>query len=665
MRPIIIGTAGHIDHGKTALIRALTGKETDRLEEEQRRGITIDLGFAWIDLKNGIRAGVIDVPGHEKFIRNMTAGAFGMDLVLLVIAADEGIMPQTREHIDILAELGIENGIIVLNKCDLADEEWLEFAEQEIREEVKGSYWETAPLVKVSAVTKKGIRQLQEQIEKSTEEISRGFSKRTDERTAAQEEQFRLFVDRTFLKEGFGTVVTGTVLNGSIRKEEEVEVYPTGQICRVRNLQAYGNEVNECRCGERAACNLSGIKKEALRRGCVLAEPGSLQVSRMFSVRLHILPGAERLLENRCRLHLYCGTTEVLCRAVLLDREVLAPGEYAYAQLLLEEEAAFVKGDRFVVRFYSPLETIGGGEILHVDEKKRKRFRKDTLEEMEIWENGSLIRQMEMTLATENAVFLTKRLLAKLFRMHEAQVEVVLKNALDSGTVLRFGSVFCCRKRERWFQEKIRTCAEKNRREHPFRRGIGLSEVRNLFFTELKDTMLSEGERKQAWSVYLTYLQEETNCRVEFGSFALSDFDGKENAAFVKCRELLELSLEKSGFQFSKNPIEILQKNLEEEKKNGVTDWDTEEARDDFLKYLEEEGQIVKLCDEVYARKCEMDEAVFWIEKRMSEEGKVTVAEVRDHFACGRKHAKLIFDYTDRINVTRKDGAESERVPVK
>ena len=366
MRPIIIGTAGHIDHGKTALIRALTGRETDRLEEERRRGITIDLGFTWMDLENGMRAGVIDVPGHEKFIRNMAAGAPGMDLVLLVIAADEGIMPQTREHIDILSELGIRNGIIVLNKCDLVDAEWLEFAEQEIREELDemdGCCFADAPLLRVSAVTREGIERLIETITRTAMQIA------GENGTAFGTRGFRLFVDRVFSKDGFGTVVTGTVMDGSLKKGDGLELYPGGEICRVRNLQVYEEETDFCRAGERAACNLSGVKKELLHRGCVLATPGTLEVSRLFAVKLHLLPGAERLLENRSRLHLYCGTTEVLCRAVLLDRDVLAPGESAYVQLQLEADAVFVRGDRFVVRYYSPLETIGGGEILHVDQR--------------------------------------------------------------------------------------------------------------------------------------------------------------------------------------------------------------------------------------------------------------------------------------------------------
>ncbi len=663
MRPIIIGTAGHIDHGKTALIRALTGRETDRLEEEQRRGITIDLGFTWMDLENGMRAGVIDVPGHEKFIRNMTAGASGMDLVLLVIAADEGIMPQTREHIDILSELGIKNGMIVLNKCDLVDTDWLELTEQEIREELKGSCWETSPLVRVSAVTHAGVTQLKEQIEQMAEEITEKLDAMLDLEERTREGSFRLFVDRVFSKEGFGTVATGTVIDGCIRKGEELEVYPSRELCRVRNLQAYERNVEICQNGERAACNLSGLKKEAVHRGVVLAKPGSLQVSRFFSVKLHVLPGAERLLENRCRLHLYCGTTEVLCRAVLLDRDMMAPGEYAYAQFLLEEDAAFVQGDRFVVRFYSPLETIGGGEILHVDQKKRKRFREDVLKELDIWENGSVTERLELMLATSITLGETSKSLADQMRMDEEKTENVLSMLLENGNVLRFGNLFCHKKRAMRLEEKINDCLEKSYEERPFRRGVSLSEVRTLFFSKLRDTVLSEREAKQAWGAYLTYLEQVSDYRVEYGSLAKDSHNIQNNAVFLKCRDIFEQSLEKTGFQFSKSPVELLKESLEKEwRKSEPSNTAIEEIRDDFLNYLEEEGRIVKLGEEIYIRKCDLDKAVVWIEEQVLEHGKITIVEVRDHFGCGRKHAKMIFDYTDQIKLTRKDGAESERV---
>lgn len=660
MRPIIIGTAGHIDHGKTALIRALTGRETDRLEEERRRGITIDLGFTWMDLENGMRAGVIDVPGHEKFIRNMAAGAPGMDLVLLVIAADEGIMPQTREHIDILSELGIRNGIIVLNKCDLVDAEWLEFAEQEIREELDemdGCCFADAPLLRVSAVTGEGIERLIETITRTAMQIA------GENGTAFGTRGFRLFVDRVFSKDGFGTVVTGTVMDGSLKKGDELELYPGGEICRVRNLQVYEEETDFCRAGERAACNLSGVKKELLHRGCVLATPGTLEVSRLFAVKLHLLPGAERLLENRSRLHLYCGTTEVLCRAVLLDRDVLAPGESAYVQLQLEADAAFVRGDRFVVRYYSPLETIGGGEILHVDQKKRRRFRPDVLEELNILKNGTESERLEQAIFSDRGVFCTEKRLADRLRIEEKYLQELLAALIETGNVLQFGNLFCHRKKEVWLRRTISGLLEASYKTRPFRRGVSISEARIVFLQEAENAGISEGERKQAWDSYLAYLENESDFLAERGYLVERTYKKQQNVAFRRCREAFEKELEQAGFQFTKASVESLREILEQEiKKNKMSDVLPENATEDFLTYLEEEEEIVRLDDGIYAGKRDLDEAVSWIKAQLSEREKITVSELRDHLACGRKQAKLILDHTDRIRVTRKNGAESERV---
>ena len=270
MKNIIIGTAGHIDHGKTTLIKALTGRNTDRWEEEQRRGITIDLGFTYFDLPGGDRAGIIDVPGHEKFINNMVAGVVGMDLVLLVIAADEGIMPQTREHVDILHLLGIEKSIIVLNKCDLVDEEWLELVEEEVREELAGTFLEHAPVAKVSAATGQGLEELIQIIEKMTE----------DDLTPKDIHTIpRLPVDRVFTLSGFGTIITGTLVSGTIRKEDTLEMYPVGKECKIRSIQVHGTDRDVCYAGQRVAINLSNVKKKEIARGCVLAPKNSMKLS--------------------------------------------------------------------------------------------------------------------------------------------------------------------------------------------------------------------------------------------------------------------------------------------------------------------------------------------------------------------------------------------------
>ena len=380
MKNIIIGTAGHIDHGKTALIRALTGKETDRWEEEKRRGITIDLGFTYFDLPSGDRAGIIDVPGHEKFVNNMLAGVIGMDIVILVIAADEGMMPQTREHVDIMSQLGVDKSIVVLNKCDLVDDEWKELVKEEIKEELIGSVFENANMIEVSAITGEGIDNLIKEIVNMTQdEMST-----KDINTIA-----RLPIDRSFSISGFGTIVTGTLISGSIKKDDELEIYPTGKKAKIRSIQVHGKDVKECFAGQRSAINISNLKKDEIKRGYVLAPPNSLEDTMMLDVKLNILNSSNRILSNRCRLHLFTGTSEVLCRAVLLDVEEAGPGDSCYAQLRLEGKIAVRRGDKFIVRFYSPLETVGGGVILDANPTKKTPFNKIQLEEIKRKEEGS------------------------------------------------------------------------------------------------------------------------------------------------------------------------------------------------------------------------------------------------------------------------------------
>ena len=380
MKNIIIGTAGHIDHGKTALIKALTGKETDRWEEEKRRGITIDLGFTYFDLPSGDRAGIIDVPGHEKFINNMLAGVIGMDLVMLVVAADEGVMPQTREHVDIMTQLGIEKTIVVLNKCDLVDDEWKDLVKEEIKEELKGSAFENANIVEVSAITGEGIDDLIKEIVHMTKDevVTKDINTIS-----------RLPIDRCFSISGFGTIITGTLISGSIKKDDELELYPTNKRAKIRSIQVHGKDVKECFAGQRSAINISNLRKDEIKRGYVLAPPNSLENTMMLDVKLNILESSNRILQNRCRLHLFSGTSEVLCRAVLLDVKEVGPGESCYVQLRLEEKVAFKRGDKFIVRFYSPLETIGGGVILDANPTKKTPFNEEQLEEIKRKEEGS------------------------------------------------------------------------------------------------------------------------------------------------------------------------------------------------------------------------------------------------------------------------------------
>lgn len=367
MKHVIIGTAGHVDHGKSSLILALTGRDPDRLAEEKERGITIELGFTWLDLPDGTRSGIIDVPGHEKFISNMLAGAGGIDLALLVVAADEGIMPQTREHLGILSLLGIPHGVIALTKCDLADEDLIELIEEDLRDQVRGTFLEGAPVIRTSTISGEGIERLRATL----------FDLIAAADSMKDELPFRLPVDRIFSLGGFGTIVTGTLIEGVVRTGDQAGIYPQDKTARVRGIQIHETAVDTAWPGQRVALNLTGIKKDDLARGDTLAAPGSLRGSQLFDATLTALPGARFPITNKMRVHLFHGAREILARIVLLDCDILEPGDTSLAQIRPEEELFAKYGDRFIIRFYSPLETIGGGVIVDPLPARRRRMREN------------------------------------------------------------------------------------------------------------------------------------------------------------------------------------------------------------------------------------------------------------------------------------------------
>ena len=358
----LIGTAGHVDHGKTCLVKALTGTDTDRLEEEKRRGVTIENGFAFLDLPDGTQAGIIDVPGHEKFIKNMLAGAGGIDIAMLVIAADEGVMPQTAEHLEILSLLGIQKGVVVITKGDVPQKK--DGLKEEIQSFVKGTFLEEAPVVLTSAVDGTGIEKLRHLLVKM---ISADLWEKEFDRN------FRLPIDRVFSLKGFGTVVTGTLLDGEMDLSVPVMLYPSEKEVKIRQTQVNGISVDYACPGQRVAVNLPGISKEEIARGDVLAKAGSLQKTRMADVQLKLLKSAKRALKSGSRVHLYHGAANLVCKVILYGREILRPGEEDTVQLRMEQETVMKKGDHFVIRFYSPVETIGGGVVLEPNAVKRRR----------------------------------------------------------------------------------------------------------------------------------------------------------------------------------------------------------------------------------------------------------------------------------------------------
>jgi selenocysteine-specific elongation factor len=380
MKHLVLGTAGHVDHGKTALIKALTGVDTDRLKEEKERGITIELGFASLALPSGQTLGIVDVPGHEKFIKNMVSGAAGIDLVLMVIAADEGIMPQTKEHLHICSLLGITRGLVALTKTDLVETDWLELVKSEITEFLHGSFLENASVVPVSAVKQEGLADLINAIDAAASLI--------DEK--ADDAIFRLPVDRVFTMKGFGTVATGTLVSDRIKTGEEVQILPAGFTARIRGIQVHNQPVEEAWSGQRTAINLQGVEKSSISRGDVLVRPQTVWPSQRLDIFVEYLAANAKNLKNRALVRLHTGTSEVIARIILLTKDELPPGEKAFAQLVLVNKTVVVTGDHFVLRSYSPVTTIGGGRIIDPQPAKHKRLNEKIIGDLQQLQNGSL-----------------------------------------------------------------------------------------------------------------------------------------------------------------------------------------------------------------------------------------------------------------------------------
>lgn len=635
MKNIIIGTAGHIDHGKTTLIKALTGRNTDRWEEEQRRGITIDLGFTYFDLPGGDRAGIIDVPGHEKFINNMVAGVVGMDLVLLVIAADEGIMPQTREHVDILHLLGIEKSIIVLNKCDLVDEEWLELVEEEVREELAGTFLEHAPVAKVSAATGQGLKELIQIIEKMTE----------DDLTPKDIHTIpRLPVDRVFTLSGFGTIITGTLVSGTIHKEDTLEMYPVGKECKIRSIQVHGTDRDVCYAGQRVAINLSNVKKKEIARGCVLAPKNSMKNTDLLDVKLNVLDSSMRVLTNHSRLHFFTGTSEILCRAVLLDKEEIGPGESGYVQLRLEEEIAVRRGDKFVVRFYSPMETIGGGVILEPNPGVKKRFHQDVIDELKRKESGSVADVIELHIREHGKTLITLAELAKMTALSEQEIREAADELKSQGQIEEFQL-----KKDTWFwhadsrraaTEEILAALTAYETKYPYRYGMKKAEVQGIYFQKIRPNLFDR---------IIEFLEEEGCVKREGEFLCTPDYQVRKDGVFDQVSSVLLDTFKKARFDF----VRYSEISLPEVER---------ETGDDILNILLVEGSVVKVTEDMYTLTEYMEEARQAISAHLAADPVITIAQVRDMFQTSRKSAKPILEYMDSIKVTKKTGAESERV---
>ncbi|MEE3259920.1 MAG: selenocysteine-specific translation elongation factor, partial [Candidatus Latescibacterota bacterium] len=466
MAHTVIGTAGHIDHGKTLLVKALTGTDTDRAPEERARGITIELGFAFL----GGSATIIDVPGHERFVKTMVAGVSTIDVAMLVIAADDGVMPQSREHLDVLELLGVERGVVVLNKVDLVEEEWLGLVEEEVREFTRGTFLAGAEIFRVSALIGEGIDPLRQKLLELSGETE-------DKRVDAP---FRLPVDRAFVVKGFGLVCTGTALAGALKEGDRVEIMPEGREVRVRSLQEHGVVVERVRAGDRAAINLAGIEHGQIERGDLLVAPGYFRPTQMLDVRLRLLESSPIPIEPRTRLRLHLGTREIMARVVLPGREPLQPGAESLAQLRLEAPLVAAWGDRFVLRRYSPALTIGGGTVLDPHPAKHRRFDADLLAQLRALQRGSLKEVVECWIRRVDDRLKSQRELVGELGVGPERLEALLGELAAADQVVRIEAQVVHREVRDLWGERIAAALGDFHRAEPLKPGLKREELRNI-----------------------------------------------------------------------------------------------------------------------------------------------------------------------------------------
>lgn len=625
MKNVVIGTAGHIDHGKTTLIKALTGRDTDTLDEEKKRGISINLGFTYFDLPSNKRAGIVDVPGHEKFIKNMLAGASGLDMVLLVVAADEGVMPQTVEHLDILTFLNIKNGVIVLTKSDTVDDDFRELVKDDILEKVKGTFLENAKIIEVDSISKRGIKELVETIDLMSNEIED-----KNETSPA-----RLNIDRVFSVKGFGTVITGTLLEGKINVDDDLQIYPQGIKTKIRSIQVHGKSVETAYAGQRTAINISNVKVEEINRGDVLASLNSLEESMMLDVKITLVKHGGKTLKHWDRLRLYHGTREILCRAVPLDKEIIENGETGFVQLRLEESIVSKKGDNFVIRCYSPMETIGGGVIIDTAPKKHKKFDTSVIEALKVKEKGELKDIIEEYLKVNKSNYPTIKDIMSYSGDNEENIKKAIEILLQENKVININNMYMHITKYSKLKEDTIKLLEEYHKKYRLRKGILKEEVRSKVESKFKTREMD---------ILLDIFVSEGIIKVFDNIVCLKDFEVILNDKQKDIKNKIQKRLKSVGLS------EIL--TIEEICENNQYYKEVFEAMI---------GEDIEKLDDTYV----MDKELYISTKNklveyLNDNKEITLGEYRDLVNSSRKNCMIILENFDRNKVTKR--IENKRV---
>ena len=622
---VIIGTAGHIDHGKTTLIKALSGIETDTTQEEKDRGMSINLGFAYFDLPSGKRCGVVDVPGHEKFIKNMLAGVSGINLVLLLVDSREGIMPQTKEHIDILTLLGIENYIIVMTKIDLVEEEYRELVKEDIQEFIAGTVLENSPIIDVDSISKKGLDILLETIDKKTEDIE----------AKNIEKNARLNIDRSFQVKGFGTVVTGTLTEGIVNVGDELVIYPKGIKTKVRNIQVHAKDVEKAYAGQRTAINLANIKFDDVKRGDTLATADSLTKTYMLDSEIKLINDERANLELWDRVRVYIGTEEVMARVVPLGTDLLKAGESSFAQFRLEDEIAVKNYDKFIIRTYSPMITIGGGVILDASPKKHSRFNEEILEKLKVQLEGNTSDLIANYILSHNNYLVSKDSIVKDLQLLEEEIVESIAQLLETATVYETKLGYIHKKKYEEVLEKLKKLLVEYHNRFKLKVGIPKIEVLSKF-------KLSQKETLELLDLFIA----NNEIRLEGNLVAEKDFVVNYDKKQLAEKERIEKALLEGGF----TPPTI--KDLT----NG------EKMKVEILESLID-NTIVRLDADLVLHANVLKEAIQKVEDHFSANEQMGLAEFRDMTGSSRKYSMAILEYIDKLGITRR--VENYRVLAK
>tara|TARA_B110000014_G_scaffold263423_1_gene260107 strand:+ start:306 stop:2165 length:1860 start_codon:yes stop_codon:yes gene_type:complete len=610
----VIGTAGHVDHGKSTLVESLTGIDPDRFQEEKDRGMTIDIGFAWITLPSGREVSIVDVPGHEKFVSNMLAGVGGVDMALLIVAADESVMPQTKEHLAILDLLGVSNGVVVVTKKDLVDEDWLQLVHSDIQDMLSRTTLKDAEILSVSAATKDGLLELMESIDTALNETE----------VKKDLNRPRLPIDRSFSISGFGTVVTGTLIDGPLSVGQEIEITPSGLSARIRGLQSHGKSETEFGPGTRVAANLSGIEATQISRGDVLSLPNSINVSEAFDVRLHVVEDAPNPLRHNMFVNLHTGSSEVVSRLRLLEGEEVQPGQSTWAQLKPDKSLPVLRGDHFIIR--SNMTTLGGGKIVDTNAKRHRRGHSETLQRLESLEYGTPSEILVSFVDSNHSCGF--ELLRSRLSFDEIELLAIMETLIEKKSLVATSNNL---KRAHLFSKKgweglvylVRETLDLFHKQFPLRQGISKEELRNKLSLS-----------PESFNSVVRMLQE-TKSLMESNSL-ISLYDYKP-----------ELSTEQD--QFAKRFVS----DIAEGRFSPRTDL---EIDDDILNFLLEKGRLVKVADGVVFSREVFDEMLVGLRDYITQNDEITVGDFRDLYQTSRKYALAVLDYLDQQQVTKRVG---------